>query len=123
MVIFHCEFSSHRGPRLCRFLRNWDRKEHIDVYPKLLLPQLYIMRGGYKEFWNTNPDQCDPRAYLPMTDKGHKAECASGLATVARPKGVCLSVGLGRGGGEEGRRRSRESIAQCNSAFASRSLG
>jgi rhodanese-related sulfurtransferase len=51
IVIFHCEFSSERGPSLLRFLRNKDRALNEDVYPNLHYPELYLLEGGYKSFY------------------------------------------------------------------------
>ena len=62
-MIFHCEFSSHRGPTLyflpplfllllltlndrCRFLRSWDRLMHEHCYPDLYYPELYVLEGN-----------------------------------------------------------------------------
>lgn len=63
-VVFHCEFSQKRGPTRCRWMRNYDRK--VNEYPHLFYPELYVMRGGFKEFFEKFPDLCDGR-YLPMT--------------------------------------------------------
>lgn len=49
VIIFHCEFSSERGPRMCRFVRERDRA--MNEYPRLHYPELYILKGGYKEFF------------------------------------------------------------------------
>lgn len=49
VIIFHCEFSSERGPRMCRFVREQDRA--MNEYPKLHYPELYILKGGYKDFF------------------------------------------------------------------------
>jgi hypothetical protein len=51
VIIFHCEFSSERGPSLLRFLRNQDRAANRDSYPKLYYPELYLLEGGYKAFF------------------------------------------------------------------------
>lgn len=51
IIIFHCEFSSERGPSLLRFLRNQDRALNQDVYPYLHYPELYLLEGGYKSFY------------------------------------------------------------------------
>jgi hypothetical protein len=51
IVIFHCEFSSERGPGLLRFLRNQDRALNEDCYPYLHYPELYLLEGGYKSFY------------------------------------------------------------------------
>ncbi|KAL4612864.1 M-phase inducer phosphatase 1-like isoform X1 [Arapaima gigas] len=64
LIIFHCEFSSHRGPQLCRYLRKLDRR--LNVYPQLFYPELYILQGGYREFHSHFPDLCDPPGYVPM---------------------------------------------------------
>jgi rhodanese-related sulfurtransferase len=55
VVIFHCEFSSERGPSLLRFLRNQDRSANKDAYPKLFYPELYLLEGGYKAFYEKYP--------------------------------------------------------------------
>jgi hypothetical protein len=46
-IIFHCEFSQKRGPAQYRTLRELDRYLHIDVYPKLIYSEIYILEGGY----------------------------------------------------------------------------
>lgn len=50
VIIFHCEFSSERGPRMCRFVRKRDRD--MNEYPNLHYPELYILEGGYKKFYH-----------------------------------------------------------------------
>lgn len=49
VLVFHCEFSSERAPRLARFLRNYDRS--VNVYPSLHYPEIYLLKDGYKEFY------------------------------------------------------------------------
>ena len=49
VLVFHCEFSSERGPRMARFVRERDRA--LNEYPHLHYPELYILKGGYKEFF------------------------------------------------------------------------
>ncbi|KAK2511409.1 Cdc25b [Columba guinea] len=55
IVIFHCEFSSERGPRMCRFVREKDRA--CNEYPQLHYPELYVLKGG---------SHCEPQDYRPM---------------------------------------------------------
>jgi len=54
-IVFHCEFSSKRGPALCRHLRNYDRAMHSDDYPNLSYGQRFLLDGGYKEFFTAFP--------------------------------------------------------------------
>ncbi|XP_018425178.1 PREDICTED: M-phase inducer phosphatase 2 [Nanorana parkeri] len=70
IIIFHCEFSSERGPRMCRFIRKQDRNSN--EYPKLHYPELYILKGGYKEFFPSYQTHCEPQAYRPMDHKDFK---------------------------------------------------
>ncbi|KAK3096273.1 hypothetical protein FSP39_025184 [Pinctada imbricata] len=71
ILIFHCEFSSERGPKKCRFLRNMDRKLNKDCYPYLNFPEVYLLHGGYKDFFTHCKSLCMPQTYTPMLDKSH----------------------------------------------------
>jgi rhodanese-related sulfurtransferase len=71
IIIFHCEFSSERGPKMCRLLRKMDRDAHKDCYPSLHYPELYILKGGYKDFHERHLELCFPRAYKPMLHPDH----------------------------------------------------
>ena len=51
ILVFHCEFSSERGPRQLRYLRACDRTRN--PYPKLHYPEIYLLYGGYKEMSST----------------------------------------------------------------------
>ncbi|XP_051871059.1 M-phase inducer phosphatase 1-B-like [Pristis pectinata] len=64
IIIFHCEFSSERGPKMCRLVREEDRS--MNDYPNLYYPELYILKGGYKAFFSQFMNYCDPPKYCPM---------------------------------------------------------
>nr|XP_036850067.1 M-phase inducer phosphatase 1 isoform X3 [Manis javanica] len=64
IVVFHCEFSSERGPRMCRYVRERDRLGN--EYPRLHYPELYVLKGGYKEFFLKCQSHCEPPSYRPM---------------------------------------------------------
>ncbi|KAM9329476.1 M-phase inducer phosphatase 2 [Gastrophryne carolinensis] len=70
IVVFHCEFSSERGPRMCRFVRKQDRNSN--EYPKLHYPELYVLKGGYKDFFPSFQLHCEPQAYRPMHHEDFK---------------------------------------------------
>ncbi|XP_049641970.1 M-phase inducer phosphatase 3 isoform X2 [Suncus etruscus] len=82
IIVFHCEFSSERGPRMCRSLREEDRA--LNCYPALYYPELYILRGGYRDFFPEYPpllhslllsrNCCETPSYCPMHHQDHKAE-------------------------------------------------
>ncbi|XP_077945454.1 M-phase inducer phosphatase 2 isoform X1 [Gasterosteus aculeatus] len=72
VIIFHCEFSSERGPRMCRFVRERDRA--VNEYPVLHYPELYILKGGYKDFFPHFQSQCEPQAYRPMHHEDFKED-------------------------------------------------
>ncbi|BFZ01290.1 hypothetical protein BsWGS_04329 [Bradybaena similaris] len=84
ILVFHCEFSSERGPGLCRFLRRQDRETNKECYPFLHYPEMYLLEGGYKHFFEHYSNLCEPRKYKPMLDKNHlddlrkcRAKCKS----------------------------------------------
>ncbi|KAK3838295.1 MAG: hypothetical protein JOS17DRAFT_729587 [Linnemannia elongata] len=66
LLIFHCEFSSKRAPRLARHLRNQDRAWNVSHYPALFYPEVYVMEGGYSSFFEENKSYCWPEAYVKM---------------------------------------------------------
>ncbi|XP_018332306.1 M-phase inducer phosphatase [Agrilus planipennis] len=72
ILIFHCEFSSERGPTLYRFLRNLDRIRNNDIYPSLHYPEIYLLEGGYKNFYEQFSDLCTPQGYKPMAHPEHQ---------------------------------------------------
>ncbi|XP_046580901.1 M-phase inducer phosphatase 1-like [Haliotis rubra] len=74
ILVFHCEFSSERGPKLLRHLRNLDRKLNSDRYPFLLYPEVYLLDGGYKAFYEQHQCQCEPRSYLPMLHQDYSKQ-------------------------------------------------
>ena len=66
IFIFHCEFSSERGPKMSRCLRNMDRESNKACYPSLYYPEIYLLEGGYKAFYEQFPELCTLKAYTPM---------------------------------------------------------
>ncbi|RVD90830.1 M phase inducer phosphatase [Tubulinosema ratisbonensis] len=69
-LILHCEFSSVRAPYLSRVLRLIDRSEC--EYPKLKFPEIYILEGGYKSFYEKFPEHCIPRGYVKMNSNSNE---------------------------------------------------
>uniref|UniRef100_A0A663M9T9 M-phase inducer phosphatase n=1 Tax=Athene cunicularia TaxID=194338 RepID=A0A663M9T9_ATHCN len=72
IVVFHCEFSSERGPRMCRFVRERDRLGN--EYPNLHYPELYVLKGGYKDFFLRCRSFCEPQSYRPMHHEDFKED-------------------------------------------------
>jgi len=60
-----------------RFLRNKDRDLHRDIYPVLRHPELYLLQGGYCNFYSSgHGDLCEPNGYQPMSDRRFATEQA-----------------------------------------------
>ncbi|KAL5111767.1 M-phase inducer phosphatase 3 [Taenia crassiceps] len=74
VIIFHCEFSSQRAPKMARLLRKLDRSSNFSRYPFLFFPELYVMKDGYAGFYKRFPDLCEPSTYMKMFHKSHKSE-------------------------------------------------
>ncbi|CAH2277468.1 M-phase inducer phosphatase 3 isoform X2 [Pelobates cultripes] len=56
----------------CRLLREEDRARN--EYPSLYYPELYILRGGYKDFYPEYMELCDPQSYCPMRHQDYREE-------------------------------------------------
>ena len=65
--IFHCEFSSCRGPDVASLFRKIDRKLNENQYPNLHYPHVFVLHGGYKDFFEDHPEMCDG-GYVKMTN-------------------------------------------------------
>jgi rhodanese-related sulfurtransferase len=75
IYIFHCEFSSKRGPAMIQHLRNMDRiKNGVPNFPKLYYPEVYLLHGGYSVFFAKAKGYCDPSSYCEMHDVNHKED-------------------------------------------------
>ncbi|CAJ0954787.1 unnamed protein product [Ranitomeya imitator] len=72
ILVFHCEFSTERGPKMCRFLREEDRARND--YPSLYYPEVYLLKGGYKEFFPEYKTLCEPQSYCPMHHQDYRQE-------------------------------------------------
>ena len=58
-IVFHCEFSSKRAPKMCKHLRTLDRQiVPTSQYPHLCYPEMYILKSGYKKFVETHTHRC-----------------------------------------------------------------
>ncbi|CAF1040016.1 unnamed protein product, partial [Didymodactylos carnosus] len=75
IIIFHCEYSAERGPKLYRFLRDQDRKLHMHCYPRLYYPECYLLDQGYRKFFADHKDLCTPQSYRTMLDDQFQDQC------------------------------------------------
>lgn len=81
VIIFHCEFSLKRAPTFAKDFRSRDRGLNLPpIYPKLHYPEVYILEGGYKSFFETSPAHCNPCAYVTMNDPKHAKRCDTDYA-------------------------------------------
>lgn len=74
ILVFHCEFSWERGPNLSRFLRSLDRQRNKEYYPALYYPEVYLLHGGYEQFYREQKELCSPQGYRPMSHPDHQAD-------------------------------------------------
>lgn len=75
LLIFHCEYSAHRAPIMARYVRQQDRSANADCYPKLTYPEVYILEGGYSQFFSQHRSRCYPQNYVEMDSKEHAYTC------------------------------------------------
>lgn len=92
VLVFHCEFSSERGPKLSRLLREKDRQ--INKYPALKHPEIYVLEGGYKAFYEEFQDLCTPQGYVPMRHKDYEADLRLYRGMAKTEGAACKSRGM-----------------------------
>ena len=90
VLVFHCEFSVKRAPTLydtslshsplskliassssAKHLRAKDRAMNNHVYPRIHYPEVYILEGGYCQYFKQSANRCEPSAYITMDDPCH----------------------------------------------------
>lgn len=76
VIIFHCEFSSKRGPASFGSFRNLDSNRFFDKrgQPGCFCPEVYVLKGGYCDFYQSFPEMCNPQKYLRMDKVDHARE-------------------------------------------------
>lgn len=75
VIIFHCEYSAHRGPRMAMHLRNLDRLLNVNRYPYLYYPDVFVLSGGYSHFFDAFHTRCYPQRYVEMNHQDYKHTC------------------------------------------------
>lgn len=84
-ILFHCEYSQERGPSMWKIMRELDRNYNgIENFPRLFYPEMYIIEGGYKEFFKQYPSLCSPQNYISMDDPKHSAKCKESFSNFRR---------------------------------------
>ncbi|KZT26465.1 hypothetical protein NEOLEDRAFT_1062774 [Neolentinus lepideus HHB14362 ss-1] len=68
VLIFHCEFSVKRAPTFAKYLRSKDRALNHHTYPRIYFPEVYILEGGYSQYFKECGLRCQPFGYVRMDD-------------------------------------------------------
>ncbi|KAG8739047.1 cell division cycle- protein [Ceratobasidium sp. 414] len=72
VLVFHCEFSVKRAPTFAKHLRSRDRALNSHSYPKVHYPEVYVMAGGFCQYFKEKPSQVEPPySYVRMDDPVH----------------------------------------------------
>ncbi|KAH9932157.1 hypothetical protein B0H21DRAFT_699739 [Amylocystis lapponica] len=98
VLIFHCEFSVKRAPTFAKHLRSKDRALNNHVYPKIHFPEVYILEGGYSQYFSESGPRCQPAGYVRMDDPYYAASRKEDLDQFRKAKfGRTKSYAYGEG--------------------------
>eukprot|EP00808_Paulinella_micropora_P021532 g38816.t1 len=81
-VVLYCEHSTLRAPTLYTYIREFDCRQKplssssfcSSPLPSLSYPFLYLLVGGYKQFFDHFSYLCHPGQYVSMIQPAHRAE-------------------------------------------------
>ena len=89
---------AHSGYDSAKHLRQADRALNTNAYPSVHYPDIYILEGGYCEYFKQSARRCDPCAYVRMDDPHHKKSCNDELDQFRKGKfGRTKSYAYGEG--------------------------
>jgi M-phase inducer tyrosine phosphatase len=71
LFVFHCEFSHNRGPQIAAVFREIDRDLNKHSYPNLFYPHVYVLDGGFRQFYTDHAELCEGE-YTRMLDEEHR---------------------------------------------------
>jgi M-phase inducer tyrosine phosphatase len=71
-ICLYCEFSQLRAPLVAESIRSKDRRHHMERFPALTYPWIYVLDGGYNGFFAKHVDRCVPETYIRMTDTKYR---------------------------------------------------
>ncbi|OBZ75465.1 M-phase inducer phosphatase [Grifola frondosa] len=98
VLVFHCEFSVKRAPTFAKHLRSKDRAMNNHVYPKIHFPEVYVLEGGYCQYFQEFGGRCQPPAYVTMDDPHYAASRKEDLDQFRKGKfGRTKSYAYGEG--------------------------
>ncbi|KAI0747661.1 hypothetical protein C8Q80DRAFT_1102828 [Daedaleopsis nitida] len=98
ILVFHCEFSVKRAPTFAKHLRSKDRAMNNHVYPRVHYPEVYILEGGYSQYYSESGIRCQPQAYVRMDDPNYAASRREDLDQFRKGKfGRTKSYAYGEG--------------------------
>ncbi|KAI0948533.1 hypothetical protein AcV7_009248 [Taiwanofungus camphoratus] len=98
VLIFHCEFSVKRAPTFAKHLRSKDRALNNHVYPRIHYPEVYILDGGYSQYFQESAARCQPTGYIKMDDPHYAASRKEDLDQFRKGKfGRTKSYAYGEG--------------------------
>ncbi|KAG6885992.1 hypothetical protein C0993_006108 [Termitomyces sp. T159_Od127] len=122
ILVFHCEFSAKRAPTFAKHLRARDRAMNNHLYPKIHFPEVYILEGGYCQYYKTSPHRCNPQGYVTMDDPTHTASRQDNLDQFRKTRfGRHKSYAYGDGPGKTSlisQQQKRNTAPSTNQVFA-----
>jgi len=72
-------------------MRKLDRIANWENWPKLFYPELYLLYGGYQNFFQEKNEYCEPRSYISMFDRKFQSTC-KGEVRLARRRELTRSL-------------------------------
>lgn len=86
LIVVYCEYSVYRAPLMARHIRAEDRNANCEHYPRLTYPEIYILEGGYRGFFEEYRSRCHPQVYVEMSAPEHKLTCEREMERLRRKR-------------------------------------